>query len=65
MERFLEKSKKDNKFLRKGVKLHARKERISLAKLKRANNKIESLIKQGEKDKLDILFEVSLHASNT
>ena len=47
------------------VRLHARKERIALAKLKRANAKIEDLTKKEEKENLNILSEVSLHASNT
>ena len=61
MERLIQKANKDNDLLRTRVKLHARKERIALAKLKRANAKIESLTKQGEEERLDILSEVSLH----
>ena len=51
--------------LRTRVKLHARKERIALVKLKRANAKIENLTKKGEKEKLYILAEVSLHEKRT
>lgn len=62
LERFLEKANKDNDLLRTRVKLHARKERIALAKLKTTNAKIEILTKQGEKLRLDILAKVYLHA---
>ena len=62
LKSLLKKANKDNDLLRARVKIHARKERISLAKLKRANEKIESLTKKWEKEKLDILVEVSLHA---
>ena len=65
MERLLDNANKDNDLLRKRVKLHAWKERIALAKLKRANAKIESLTKQGEKQRLYILFKVSILASST
>jgi len=64
LENFLEKANKDNDLLRTRVKLHAWKERIALAKLKRSIAQIEYLTKQEEKEKLDILAEVSLHASN-
>ena len=65
LDKLLEKANKDNDLLRTRVKLHARKERIALAKIKRENAKIENLTKQGEKEKLDILSQVSLHASKT
>lgn len=65
LERLLKKANKDNHFLRSRVKLHAWKEKIVLEKLKRANAKIEILTKKREKKRLDILVEVSLHASST
>ena len=65
MEKLLEKSNEDNDFFRTRIKLDSRKERIALAKLKRANAKLEVLTKQEEKKKLDILAEVTIHASNT
>lgn len=40
-------------------------DKIAKAKLKRAYEKIQNLAKKINKEKLDILSEVSLHASNT
>ena len=49
LEKLLEKANKDNDLLKTKVKLYAQKERIALAKLKRANAKIEDLTKKEEK----------------
>ena len=65
LESFLEKVKKDNDIQRKMAKHYAMRNKIARAKLKRAHAKIQALTKQKEKERLDILAEVSLHASST
>ena len=61
LENILEKANKDNDLLRRRVKHHAQKEKIAMAKLKRANENIGDLTME-EKRKLDILAEASLQA---
>ena len=63
LERLLEKAKKDNDIQRKMEKHYAMRNKIAKAKLKRAYAKIRALTEQ-KKERLDILAEVSLHASN-
>jgi len=46
------------------AKHYAMRDKIARAKLKRAHAEIEALTKQEEKNRLDILAETSLHASN-
>ena len=57
LENILEKENGDNDILRRKVKHYAKKEKISKAKLKRANAKIEALTMKENKSKLDILVE--------
>ena len=61
LEKLLSKSSKDNDLLRRNVKHHSLKEKIAMAKLKRANAKIEDLTME-EKKKLDILAKAFLEA---
>ena len=62
LEKLLAKANRDNDVLRRKVKHHAQKEKITMPKLKRANAKIEALTMLEEKRKLDILAEASLQA---
>lgn len=59
LENFFSNANGDNDVLRRKVKHHAQKEKISMAKLKRANEKIEALTMLEEKRKLDILAKAS------
>ena len=59
LEQLLEKTNRDNDILRRKVKHYAQKEKIVMAKLKRANEKIEDLTME-EKKNLDILAEAFL-----
>lgn len=60
LENILEKANRDNHLLMRKVKHHAQKEKIAMAKLKKANAKVEALTMLEEKRKLDILAEASL-----
>ena len=62
LEKLLANENRYNELLRRKVKHQAWKEKITLAKLKRANAKIEALSLQKEKDRLGILSEASLQA---
>ena len=62
LEKLLEKENKGNDILRRKVKHYAQKEKIAMAKLKRANEKIEALTMQEEKMKFDTLVEASLQS---
>lgn len=62
LEKLLDKAKRDNEIHNKMAKHHAHKERISRGKLKAAMEKIETLTKQREGDKLEIIVEASLMA---
>ena len=60
LEKLLGKANKDNDILRRKIKHYAQRDKIAMAKLKRAYAKIEALTMQNEKKKLDILAEASL-----
>ena len=62
LEKILDKAKRDNEIQKKMAKHYAYRERISRVKLKAAKEKIETLTKQREEDKLDILADASLMA---
>ena len=62
LENLLKKSKKDNNIQRRMAKHYAKRERNARAKLKATNAKIEALIHQEKKKKLDILEKASLQA---
>ena len=62
LEKLLVKANKDNDLLRRKAKHHAQKEKIAMAKLKRANAKVEALTMLEEKINLDILVEPSLQS---
>ena len=61
-EKLLAKVNKENHLLRSKVKHHAQREKMPMAKLKRANAKVEALTMVEKKRKLDILAEASLQA---
>ena len=60
LENLLDKAKRNNEIEKNMEKQYAYRERISGAKLKAAKEKIETLTKQREEDKLDILADASL-----
>lgn len=62
LENLLDKAKRDNNIQRKMAKYYCRRNKIARAKLNAANVRIEALTHQGEKNKLCILAEASLHA---
>ena len=61
----LEKSKRDIDMQKKMARHYAMRNRIARAKLKRALAKIQAQNEVKEKEKLDILADVSLQASQT
>ena len=62
LEKLLEKANKDNDIQRRMAKHYAKRNKIARSKLKKANEKIETLSLQEEKIRLDILTEASFHA---
>ena len=64
LESQLGKAKRDTDMQRKMARHYAMRNRIARAKLKRAHAKIQALTKKKEKERLEILVEVSLHASS-
>ena len=62
LEMFLKKANKDSQIQQRIAKHYPKRERNTRAKLKAANEKIEALSHQKEKERLEILSEASLQA---
>ena len=62
LEELLAKANRDMEIQRRMAKYYAMRNKIARAKLKRAQARIEALVHQEEKDKLDLLVEDSTHA---
>ena len=65
LEKLLEKEKKDNDIQRNMAKHYCRRNQIARSMLKKVNSKLDNLIMQEEKRKLENLTEASLHAQPT